>query len=153
MRTSEREGQADVTIGPATPSDMDAVCRLLDAAKLPVEGLADQFPWAYVVARLDGEVVGVAGLETYGTSGLLRSVAVAPGQRRSGTGRALVTDRLAAARAMGLDAVYLLTIDAAGYFPRFGFARAPREAAPVELAASPEFSGACPASAICMVMR
>jgi amino-acid N-acetyltransferase len=106
-----------------------------------------------VVARLDAEVVGVAGLETYGTSALLRSVAVAPGRRGGGTGRALVADRLAAARAMGLDAVYLLTMGAADYFRRFGFSPVPRESAPVELAASPEFAGACPASAICMVMR
>src|SRR5262249_39656641 len=91
-------------MGPATPRDVDAVRRLLVEAALPTAGLLDQFPSAYVLARHGGEAVGVAGLETYGTTGLLRSVAVAPALRRRGTGRALVTDRLAAARARGLDA-------------------------------------------------
>jgi arsenate reductase len=150
---AEGWGASAVTISPATPSDVDAVRRLLEQEKLPAAGLLDQFPSAYVIGRLDGEVVGVAGLETYGTTGLLRSVAVAPAQRRRGTGQRLVADRLAAAKAMGLDAVYLLTTDAAGYFPRFGFSAALREAAPPDLAASPEFSCACPATATCLVLR
>ncbi len=89
----------------------------------------------------------------YGAFGLLRSVAVVPALRGGGVGRALVADRLAAARAMGLAAVYLLTTTAADYFRRLGFAPAPREEAPHNLAASPEFSGACPTSAKCMVLR
>ncbi|MFT3766407.1 MAG: arsenic resistance N-acetyltransferase ArsN2 [Minicystis sp.] len=143
---------ASVTIAPAMPRDADAVRRLLVEAELPAEGLLDQFPAAYVVARSGGVIVGVAGLETYGTTGLLRSVAVAPPHRRGGTGRALVTDRLAAARANGLEAVYLLTTSAADYFRRLGFSPAAREQVPVDLAASPEFAGVCPASATCLVL-
>jgi N-acetylglutamate synthase-like GNAT family acetyltransferase len=89
----------------------------------------------------------------YETSGLLRSVAVACALRRSGAGRALVADRLADARERGLDTVYLLTTTAADYFRGLGFAPTLREEVPAVLAASPELSGACPASATCMVLR
>ena len=142
-----------ITIGPAASEDAVVVSRLLAQAELPAAGLLDQFPAAYALARRGDEVTGVAGLETYGASGLLRSVAVVPALRRSGTGRALVADRLAAAQVRGLDAIYLLTTTAAGYFQTLGFSPAPREEAPADLAASPELSGACPASATCMVLR
>jgi arsenate reductase len=150
---AESLGPPAVTIGPALTGDAGDVRRLLAQAGLPEAGLADPFPGAYVLARRGGEVAGVAGLETYRTSGLLRSVAVAPALRQSGIGRALVADRLAAARERGLEAVYLLTTSAADYFRRLGFSPAPRDEAPADLAASPELSGACPASATCMVMR
>ena len=142
-----------VTIAPATLGDVDAARRLLVASALPVAGLLDQFPSAYVVAWHGGEVVGVTGLETYGTVGLLRSVVVASALRRGGTGRALVTDRLAAARARGLGAVYLLTTNAAEFFRRLSFSVVLREEVPVDLTASPELSGACPASATCLVFQ
>ncbi|WP_437717056.1 hypothetical protein WMF45_11955 [Sorangium sp. So ce448] len=60
-----------------------------------------------------------------------------------------VANRIDAAPAKALEAVYLLTTTAADYFRGLGFASASREAVPAELAASPEFAGACPASATC----
>jgi amino-acid N-acetyltransferase len=156
MRTPERAevvGDAGLIIGPAGTEDVDAVRRLLAEAHLPPAGFLDQFPGAYAVARCGGELAGVAGLEVYGTAGLLRSVAVLSSLRGRGTGRLLVADRLTAARAGGLDAVFLLTTSAADYFESLGFSRGPREEAPAALAASPEFAGACPASATCMVLR
>jgi amino-acid N-acetyltransferase len=110
----------------------------------------DRFPDAYVVARRDGAVVGVAALEAHDRSGLLRTVAVAPGERGRGTGIALVADRLAMARANGLESVYLLTTTAAPLFRRFGFADVNRASAPIALASSPEFAALCPSSASCM---
>jgi amino-acid N-acetyltransferase len=151
MRSLERT--AEVTTGPAGPDDAESVRRLLVQAELPTAGLLDQFPAGYALARRGVEVVGVAGLETYGAVGLLRSVAVAPALRSCGVGRALVEDRLAAARARGLVAIYILTMSAADYFKSFGFSPAAREDAPADLAASPEFARACPASATCMRLR
>jgi amino-acid N-acetyltransferase len=147
------EPTAEVTIGPAGPDDAESVRWLLVQAELPTAGLLDQFPTGYVLARRGVQVVGVAGLETYGAVGLLRSVAVAPALRSCGVGRALVEDRLAAARATGLVAIYLLTMSAADYFGSFGFSLAARDDASADLAASPEFSGTCPASAACLQLR
>jgi N-acetylglutamate synthase-like GNAT family acetyltransferase len=129
------------------------VRELLADAALPEAGMFDRFPAGYVVARRGAEVAGVAGLETYGSAGLLRSVAVAPSLRGRGVGRALVLDRIEAARAAALDAVYLLTTDAAGWFAGIGFAPVARDAAPAGVAASPQMAGACCQAAAFLALR
>jgi amino-acid N-acetyltransferase len=65
-------------------------------------------------------------------------------------GELLTRDRLAWAAEVGLRELWLLTTTAADYFPRFGFARADRAAAPDAVRASREFAEACPASAVAM---
>lgn len=139
-----------ITLGAPTGAELGAIDELIRASALPAEVVRDRFPEAYVVARRGGKIVGVAALETHDQAGLLRSVAVAPGERGRGTGIALVADRLAMAWANGLASVYLLTTTAAPLFRRFGFAVADRVGAPAALAASPEFAALCPASASCM---
>ena len=95
-------------------------------------------------------MVGVAGMERYGVSGLLRSVAVAPEWRGSGIARTLVDRVLEEGRAAGVLDVYLLTTTAEHYFPRLGFECVGRETVPAAVQASAEFTGACPASAVVM---
>jgi amino-acid N-acetyltransferase len=126
---------------------------LLSRAALPLDGLDDGFPGAYVVACTDGAVIGVAGLEQYGVFGLLRSVVVDEGLRRHGVGRALVVERVARARSLGLERVFLLTTTAPRYFEALGFAPTPRREAPEAMLASWEFAGVCPASAVCLTRR
>jgi amino-acid N-acetyltransferase len=138
----------DVTLAPARAADQREALALLAASALPTEGVGDQFLSGYVVARHRDRLVGVAGLERYGTSGLLRSVAVDPSQRGSGLGIALTADRLVAAR--HLDAVYLLTTTAADFYRRFGFVAFPRAEVPAAIAGSPELSTICPSSAACL---
>lgn len=128
-------------------ADIEALAR---ENGLPTEVVREHFPDAYVVARLDGTVVGVAALETHDANGLLRTVAVSSAERGRGTGLALIADRLALAWANGLENVYLLTTTAAPLFRRFGFMDAERSSAPTALTASPEFAALCPASATCM---
>jgi amino-acid N-acetyltransferase len=140
-------------IVPAALGDLGPIGALLDELGLPTAGIADQFPNGYVTAIRDGQLIGCAGLETYGGAGLLRSVAVRRVIQRSGVGRALVADRIAAATSLGLDAVYLLTTTAADYFPRIGFVPIHRADVPPALAASPEFASVCPASAAGFMLR
>lgn len=116
-------------IEPAVANDLDDVRALLSRCELPTEGLTEQFPGGYVVARRGGAIVGAAGLEVHGTAGVLRSVAVDPRERGTGLGVRLTQDRLAAAGALALEAVYLLTTTAAAFYPRFGFAPFPRASA------------------------
>ncbi len=130
-----------------TFTEIEALLARLD---LPTAGLHDQFPRAYVVAIDLGAVIGCAGLETYGTAGLLRSVAVFPPHAKSGIGRALVADRLVAARSQGLETVYLLTTTAADFFARLGFFPTDRAGVRPALGSSPEFARVCPASAACL---
>jgi thioredoxin type arsenate reductase len=135
----------------ARRDDLPAVVALVQAAGLPAEGIADGFPGGYSVIRLGGSIVGVAGLETYGDVGLLRSVAIASSQRGTGLGTVLSNDRLNAARERRLRAVYLLTTTAADFFSKLGFDRTTREMAPLPLQRSSEFASVCPSTAVCLV--
>jgi protein-tyrosine-phosphatase/N-acetylglutamate synthase-like GNAT family acetyltransferase len=133
----------------AAPGDYDAVAALLRVAGLPLAGVPPTLEW-FVVAERGTALVGVAGLERYGETGLLRSVAVAQGERGTGLGRALVEHVLENARHAGVRCAYLLTTTAEGWFPRLGFRRVERAALAQALGASEELRGACPASAVAM---
>jgi len=137
-------------IRPATPGDLAHVQALLEAAQLPTDGLEEQFGEAYAIAECDSATIGAEGIEIYGAAGLLRSAVVDPAWRGRGVGEALTHDRLRWAASRGLREVWLLTTTAADYFPRFGFERADRAAAPEPMQRSREFAEACPASAVAM---
>jgi N-acetylglutamate synthase-like GNAT family acetyltransferase len=77
-------------------------------------------------------------------------VAVAEGAEGHGLGAELVKAVIERARTLRLRQLYLLTMSASGYFPRFGFETIAREALPSSLAASEQLQGACPASAVPM---
>ena len=144
------------TLRAATAADLPAVERLLAATGLPAAGVADVFaaaPGDFVVAddpHAPGELAAVAGLEVCCANALLRSVAVQPAWRRHGLGQALVRRVVCGAGERGLRALYLLTMTAEHYFPRLGFAPVARDAVPAEIAATLEFTSACPASAVAM---
>ena len=138
-----------VSLRRAVQADHEAIATLLRDLQLPTDGVSewlDQF-W---VAEHQRQVVGVAGMERYGDSGLLRSVAVARAWRGTGVGRTLVDRVLEEGRTAGVREVYLLTTTAEHYFPRLGFVCVDRDTVPAALHASAEFTGACPASAIAM---
>jgi amino-acid N-acetyltransferase len=126
--------------------DQTAIEALLAANQLPNAGLELALGTA-VVARADGRVVGCAAVEPYDRVGLLRSVCVAPDRRGTGLGRRLVEHAEAIAATRGMTELFLLTETAAEWFPRLGYERRSREAAPPALLGSPEFTGACPDSA------
>ena len=140
----------------AAPADLPAVERLLAATDLPAAGVADLFATRaddFVVAddpTAPGELAAVAGLEVCCETALLRSVAVRPAWRAQGLGEALVRRVVCRAEERGVRALYLLTMTAEHYFPRFGFGRVERGAVPAEIAATLEFRSACPASAVAM---
>lgn len=136
---------------PARSEDYAAVRALLVAQSLPSEDVgASNEANRFHLAEQDGQIVGCAGLEMYGTDALLRSVAVAPSMRDSGLGRALVGIAERDAAAIGVQRLFLLTTTAADYFRRLGYQRCDRSAAPSLVQASAQFSGLCPASAVCM---
>lgn len=137
----------------AQPTDLGAVHRLLHQADLPEEGVEDQFGPGYALAVEGDGVLGAAGIERYGRSGLLRSVVTSPEARGRGIARALVENRLAWAATEGIETVYLLTTTAADYFPRLGFDRVDRSEVPQEVRESKEFGAVCPSSAIAMRRR
>ncbi|WP_082536454.1 MULTISPECIES: arsenic resistance N-acetyltransferase ArsN2 [unclassified Roseateles] len=140
-----------ITLRQAGGSDWPAVEALLLANKLPTEGAQSHLP-TYLIAMSNGEIVGCAGAEIYGSVALMRSVAVAPGLHKQGIGRLLVERLLQEARSRDIAALYLLTVTAPEYFAQYGFKRIKNEEAPQALKASAEFQGACPACAALMTL-
>lgn len=139
----------DYWIRRAKNDDLESVCKLLEAANLPLQGVTEAFE-SFILAENGIHVVGAAGLELYGRVALLRSVVVAPGWQGYGVGRALTGEILSRARARGIGDVYLLTTTAEQFFPSFGFVKVDRAEVPEELQQSPELRDACPASATVM---
>ncbi|HEX6433510.1 MAG TPA: arsenic resistance N-acetyltransferase ArsN2 [Gemmatimonadales bacterium] len=139
-----------VELRSAEPTDLPEVLALLERSNLPTAGVADNFS-DFLVAEGEGKLVGVAGLELYDGSALLRSVAVEERWRGSGVGRVLVERALDRARERGIEDIYLLTTTAEHYFPKFGFTCVSRDSVAEGIRSSVEFQCACPASA--KVMR
>lgn len=137
----------------AEAADIDGAKTLLQQCRLPVDDIADRLGQGFCIAEHEGAVVGMAGVEVHDVFGLLRSVAIAPAWRNKSFGRELVENRLAWARRQGLGDLYLLTIDAAGYFERFGFTSLDRGDVPLPIRESSEFATLCPDTATAMVLN
>jgi amino-acid N-acetyltransferase len=125
------------------------VTALLAAEKLPVNDLPEKLD-NFFVAVQDGLVAGVAGVEVYGTYGLLRSLAVYPEQRSLGIAGKLLQNIDALCKLKGLSALYLLTETAPGYFEKKNYQKTDRGEVPAEVQQSSQFSHVCPVSAIVM---
>jgi amino-acid N-acetyltransferase len=124
-----------------------AIEQLLVSNDLPLDGLDVALPLA-LVALDGGRLVGCGAIEPYGSSGLLRSVCIEAGARGTGVGRRLVDELENLALASGIDELYLLTETAGTWFPRFGYEPVERSGVPAAMAASAEFTTACPVSAL-----
>ena len=141
----------DKSLRNATTSDLEMVLELLEAVKLPTAGVKDQIQ----NFRLEFEnqtLLACAGLEIHGQAGLLRSVAVNAAERSHRIAAGLVKSILEHARTQGLLSIFLLTESAEHYFPRFGFTQVSRAEIPASLHASEELRGACPDSAVVMML-
>lgn len=122
---------------------------LLIDSGLPVDDL-DTAAVDFIVAVDGSGLSGVIGLQAFDGIGLLRSLAVRPGARSTGLGRALVDALEQRALATGVRQLVLLTQTAAPFFGKRGYVAIARDSAPAEVQASEEFRSICPASAICM---
>jgi amino-acid N-acetyltransferase len=139
----------DLMIYLATADDEEDIRELLIAAQLPHEDVHEHLQ-NFLVARENKVAVGAAGLEIYGTIGLLRSLVVSLAYQGKGVGRMLYDRMIAYARLRGIKEMYLLTTTADKLFRKKGFVRVDREHMPDEIKKTDEFMHLCPASAVCM---
>ncbi len=139
-----------VQIGPAAPSDTERIRDLLITSRLPAERLDADVE--FFVARQQGttELAGCVGLERYGGSGLLRSLAVDAAHRGRGISRQLIEALLDRARELDLTEIIILTTDAVDYFRRIGFAVIPREDVDPAVRNSWQFAAQVCESAACL---
>lgn len=144
--------ESRAVIEPLEPGELPAILALLQRADLPPDGL-EAHQETVLVARWQGRPVGCAALEVYGDSALLRSVAVETDWRGRGLGLELTRAALELAGRRSVRRVYLLTETAGGFFPRFGFRRIERAAAPPEVQQSVEFASVCPETAEAMLLE
>lgn len=129
------------------PEDGPAVTALLEGAKLPTAGL-EQAELLVVDDPGEGVIAAVGGLEIHGEVGLVRSVVVAKSHRGRGLSRAVMEALESLARERRLQALFLLTRDAAPYFRRLGWIDIVRAGVPSSLHASAEWNTeVCPETA------
>jgi amino-acid N-acetyltransferase len=132
-------------------ADKKKVLALLAAAELPIVDLTDEKMKNFMIARgKDGSIIGVVGIEMYGDSGLLRSLAVDPAYRGRGLGRLLTRKIESFARHRGTKALYLLTMTAADFFAKVGYQATQRDDLPAAIRQTEEFKNLCPISAKCL---
>jgi len=142
---------AEPTLNTPAADELPELLALLDACALPVADLGAGHLPGFLISRVAGRVIAVAGLQSCGEAVLLRSLAVATSHRRRGLAGRLVDALQRRAWANGQQQMFLLTTTARDFFAARGFAELPRRLVPPAIAATSEFSGICPASAVCMV--
>ncbi len=115
--------------------------KLVYASGLPGGGLEDAELWCVKGERR--RIIAVAGLETWGIQGLLRSVAVDVDHRKEGVGTSLVRQIIAEARKKKMTEVFLITETAPLFFARLGFKATERSRISGDVLDSIEFKEAC----------
>ncbi len=125
----------------AAYDDWPKIKTLLRESGLPHEDIKTARLKHFLVVR-DGErIAGVVGIELYGSAALLRSLAVSPGYRRFGFASRLLAGIEEYARKKHVEAIYLLTMTAAGFFEKKGYRKADRKNVPEAIRATTEFQG------------
>jgi arsenate reductase (glutaredoxin) len=143
----KEDGEPVVTASRLGAVDIEELAALLNAADLPTADLALPDRQFYRFSTTLGERVAVGGLEGRGADRLVRSIAVVPTARGKGFGKAVAMTLERLAGEDGAKRLHLLTTTAAPFFERLGYGAADRSTAPVEISASAEFAGLCPATA------
>ena len=94
-----------MNVEPAVREDLREIRVLLEANRLPPDGIEDHLG-STLVAREAGRVVGSAAVEVYGSSAPLRSVAEDEAFRGGGLGRYLTHQTLGLASVESIECFY-----------------------------------------------
>lgn len=138
-----------VTLRRADESELSHVETLLERNGLPSQDVRSKSVEFYL-GIADGESVGIVGLETDESDGLLRSLVVERSARGNGFGTALCERVEARAAANDVERLYLLTTTAADFFAGRGYVEIERDAVPDPIRETREFTDLCPATATCL---
>jgi len=142
-----------VSIRASTPADLGVIRALLEASSLPVADVTPSAAVEFLVAVESGQPVGAVGIERFGSTGLLRSLVVAPSRRGAGLGVALVDALERHAAQLGIERLVLLTTSEEAFFAARGYAAAERATLPGDVLESAQFRTLCPTSARCLARQ
>lgn len=140
---------ATITIHPADDNTLSFAETLLTENDLPSQDVRSK-PDCFYIGYAGGDPVGIGGIETYGTDGLLRSVVVEQSARGNGFGAAICDELATEAQADSVETLYLLTTTVPEFFAARGYAEIERTEAPATIQQTTEFDDLCPATATCM---
>ena len=131
-------------------ADLKRVCEILSGFDLPIEDIDSLNLEEFWVAAIQGQVIGVGGIERNNDIGLIRSLAVQEGHHGNGIGKELYNFIEKYALDKGVLRLYLLTTTAEKYFARLGYDVIDRNSAPKSIKESTQFRTLCPQSAVLM---
>ncbi len=134
---------------PAGNADVRAIEELVSSSGLNAAGTEQRLATT-IVSAVNGSLDATACVEDFGTTGLLRSVAVRQDLRGQGLGLLIVAAALQDARRRGIHQVALFTESAGPFFERLGFRPVERTELPALIQESAQAAGECPASAAAM---
>lgn len=129
------------------PSELSWILSLLSDVDLPGEGVKDHISNFLMLKGDDDDPNlapwGCVGLEIYGDSALLRSMAISPEYQGKGLGTVLTEAIIKDAQERGVTTLFLLTETAQDFFSRFGFRVVERGRVPADVKTSIEFTKLC----------
>jgi nitroreductase/N-acetylglutamate synthase-like GNAT family acetyltransferase len=144
--------EAVMRIESAEGRDLAGIAALLEQVGLPPLHLEEHLG-QFLVARSGGRICGCVGMEIYGDSCLLRSLAVLPDCQGKGIGRRLVEGIVVRGREIGMRRAVILTNSAAEFAARFGFVEVSRCSVDGLIGDSWEFRAHACDSAVCMKLE
>lgn len=136
----------------AQEADWPVIAGLLAGTGLQLVGAREHLKH-FLVALDEYGLVGCAGMEHYGHTGLLRSVAVAESERGKGIGQNLVERLLLKAQKENITTVVLLAHSSEDFFRKFDFAEVRFDHLPQSIHDSVEFKFAAPDSTTAMLLN
>ncbi len=138
----------ELKIDQAKTSDYSAIVVLLQETQLPPDGIEAHLENFLIIRKPEAtakseKIVGSVGLEIYGKSALLRSLAVHPNFQGQGLGTRLVNKIIDFAKVRGITRLFLLTDTAEEYFKKKEFVIVSRDQVPEDMLQSIEFTTLC----------
>jgi amino-acid N-acetyltransferase len=143
---------SQIIIREAIRDDLEAIRSLLDSVSLPSVDIEKHLSNFFVLQN-EAEIIGTIGMELYGDTVLLRSLAVKKDFQNKYYGQRLCKRLISKARKLDVINIYLLTEAAVGFFSKEGFQKIGRDVVPPVIRQTYEFSTLCPESAFCMVKK
>lgn len=140
----------DIRVAAYRAEDRPEIEAMLQMAGLPVSDLTPKMLADFLVARQDGVLVGVVGLERHAKTGLIRSLVVDKSLRGTGLGKRLLFAMEVRARGRGLKQLYLLTTQAEEFFLHMDYRPLDRLAAPFGIRHTQQFTELCPSTSTFM---